>query len=602
VRFCLLRKASVGGASRSTPAASGLTLHTRRLTIGSGPNQHLQLTAAGVDERHAVLTAGSLGGLRVTAVSGKGIGINGRREIRARLKVGDVVQVGAARLTVRPSRSRRAVILEVNEPPNDNHEPDHERADVKAPGPRMSPWSWALSLGFAALFLLLPLSGLVMPGIQDPLRATPLLPSDALWSPGPLHTAHQSIGTRCDACHVKAFEAVRDRECLVCHASVQHHVDVRTADVSLFHETQCTACHLEHKQPAALVQRDPRVCTDCHADLGRRKANTGVRNATDFGTDHPEFRLTVLASAGGGDAGGAGARSAGERSADGANTAAAMGAGNTPIPWKSIRLDRDDPANFVEHSHLRFSHLQHLDPKGVKAPTGERILGCQDCHKPNSSGRDMLPIRMEIHCSGCHSLLFDEHDPTSGVPHGNIEAVYKTLREHFSHEYLVQSGATSPAGSQQVRRPGNRSHSLTEGEQRRARDWVDTQSLKIARELLEKRVCADCHEVTRDPSRIGLEQWRVEPVQLTADWMPRARFDHAAHVSETCVSCHGKAPESKHATDILIPDIARCRECHGGSGSSAVKVASDCLMCHAFHIPSRGLWLRAAAKADEGAR
>jgi predicted CXXCH cytochrome family protein len=516
-----------------------------------------------------------MGGLRVTAVSGKGIGVNGRREIRARLKPGDVLQIGAAKLTVRPSRSRRAVILEVYEPVNENGEVDYERSDALTPGPRMSPWSWALSLGFAALFLLLPLSGVVMPGIQDPLRDTPLLPSDALWSPGPLHTAHQSIGNRCDACHVKPFEPVRDRECFACHASVQHHVDIRTADVSLFQGTQCTSCHMEHKQPAALVQRDPRACTDCHADLGRRKSNTTVRNVADFGTDHPEFRLTVLAS---------------------------TGTDETTSPWRAIRLDRDDPGHFVEHSHLRFSHLQHLDPKGVKSPTGERILGCQDCHRPNSSGRDMLPIRMETNCSGCHSLLFDEHDPTSGVPHGNLEAVYKTLRDHFSHEYLVQSGsASSGGGRQQARRPGNEGRALSEAEERRARDWVDTQSLKIARELLEKRVCADCHEVTRVPGLTGLEQWRVEPVQLTANWMPGARFDHAAHVSETCVSCHTRAPESKHATDILIPGISRCRECHGGTGSSA-KVTSDCLMCHPFHVPNRGLWLRTTPNPQQVSR
>jgi predicted CXXCH cytochrome family protein len=577
VRFCLLRKASVGGTSKPTSAARGLLLHTRRLTIGSGPSQHLQLAAAGVDDRHAVLTASALGGLRVTSVSGRGVGVNGRRESRARLKPGDVLQIGAAKLTIRPSRSRRAVILEVYEPVSEDSEPDYGHTEQPAPGPRMSPWSWALSLGFAALFLLLPLSGLVMPGIQDPLRETPLLPSDALWSPGPLHTAHQSIGNRCDACHLKAFEPVRDKECFACHASVQHHVNIKTADVSLFQDTQCTACHMEHKQPAALVQRDPRVCTDCHADLGRMKSGTTVRNATDFGTAHPEFRLTVLASTN------VYQTSPGN-----------VDASETTPSWQAVRLDRDDPANFVEHSHLRFSHAQHLDPKGVKSPTGERILGCQDCHRPNSSGRDMLPIRMETNCSGCHSLLFDEHDPTSGVPHGKLEAVYKTLREHFSHEYLEQSGSMSPGVGRQARRPGNEQRAMSEAEQRRARDWVDTQSLKIARELLEKRVCANCHEVTRVPGGIGLEQWRVEPVQLTANWMPRARFDHAAHISETCVSCHARAPESKHATDILIPGIARCRECHGGSESPA-KVASDCLMCHPFHVPNRGLWLRTTA-------
>jgi predicted CXXCH cytochrome family protein len=548
-------------------------IHTRRLTIGRAPSQHLQLSAPGVEHRHAVLTTSTLGGLRVAPLGGKAVIVNGRREIRARrIAPGDVIEVGAAKLTVHPTRSRRAVILEIQEPEVDDGGAREEAFEAHVQGPRMSPWSWGLSLGFAALFLFLPLSGLVMPGIQEPLRDTPLLPSDNLWSPGPLHTAHQSIGTRCDACHAKPFEPVRDKECFVCHAVVAHHVDIRTSDVRLFKDMQCTGCHLEHKQPAALVQRDPRLCTDCHADLKQHKANTRVLDATDFGTDHPEFRLTVLASA-------------------------PTAVGDLSLRWQAVRLDRNDPDHFVEHSHLKFSHLQHLDPKGVKSPTGERVLSCQDCHKPNSSGRDMLPIRMETNCSGCHSLRYDEHDPTSDVPHGDLDAVYKKLREHFSRAYLVQTGAnTSPAIGGRLRRPGGEQRALTEKEQQRAREWVDQQSLKIARELLEKRVCADCHEVTRDPTKTGLEQWHVESVRLTSNWMPRARFDHAAHISETCVSCHSNAQKSKHATDILLPDIARCRECHGGAGSSA-KVASDCLMCHPFHIPSRGVWLRTAGKS-----
>ena len=583
MRFCLLRKAAAG-APKAPSAARGVLLHSRRLTIGRGPNQHLQLSAPGVDDQHAVITASTLNGLKIACLSSRGLGVNGRRETRARIKPGDVIQIGAAKLIVHPSRSKHAVILEVDEPPEEDNGNEREHADTAAPGPRMSPWSWGLSLSFAALFLLLPLSGLVMPGIQDPLRDTPLLPSDALWSPGPLHTAHQSIGNRCDACHVKPFEPVRDRECFVCHASVQHHVDIRTTDVSLFKGAECTSCHVEHKQPATLVERDPRVCTDCHGDLTRRKPDTGLRNVTDFGTNHPEFKLTVLSSLG--QASRLGGGNAGE--------------GEVTPTWKTVQLDRDDPAHFIEHSHLRFSHQQHLDPKGIKSPTGERILGCQDCHKPNASGREMLPIRMETTCSGCHSLLFDEHDPTSGVPHGNVEAVYKTLREHFSRQYLTQGGAPGVDGGRQ-RRPGGEQRVMSEAEQRRARDWVDTQSLKIARELLEKRVCADCHEVTHVPDKMGLDQWRVEPVQLTSDWMPRARFDHSAHISETCVSCHSGAPESKHATDVLLPSISRCRECHGGTESPA-KVTSDCLMCHPFHIPNRGLWLRTADNTGQAAR
>jgi predicted CXXCH cytochrome family protein len=566
-----LRRASSGGAQQGASEAGSILIHARKLTVGRAPNQHLQLSSPGVQEEHAVVTTSRLSGLRVAPLSGKAILVNGRREIRARrINAGDVIEIGTARLTVHPSRSRRAVILEVHEPVAEEVDPDERQAEGAAPGPRMSPWAWSLSLGFAALFLLLPLTAVVMPGLKEPLRGIPLLPSDALWSPGPLHTAHQSIGTRCDACHAKPFEPVRDQECFACHAVVAHHVDIRSSDVSLFRSQQCASCHAEHKQPAALVQRDPRLCTDCHADLKRRKPNTTVENVSDFGSDHPEFRVTVLASTSAGDE---------DRSPS----------------WRPIRLDRNDPEHFLEHSHLHFSHAQHLNPKGVKSPTGERVLSCQDCHRPNASGRDMLPIRMETHCSGCHRLQFDEHDPTSGVPHGDLAALYKTLREHFSRTYLVQSGSFTTASGTRQRRPGNEQRILTELEQRRARAWVDAQSLKIAQELLEKRVCKDCHEVTRVPGRTGLEQWHVEPVRLTSSWMPRARFDHAAHISETCVSCHTGAPKSKHATDILLPDIARCRECHGGTGSSA-KVASDCLMCHPFHIPTRGAWLRSEGR------
>ncbi len=572
MRFCLLRRASAGGTPKGAAAARGILIHTRRLTIGCAPNQHLQLSSPGVEEEHAVVTTSTFAGLRIAPLSGKAVIVNGRREIRARrLGPGDVIEIGAARLTVHPTRSRRTVILGVDEPAAEDTDAEEGNSEPTAATPRMSPWSWSLSLGFAGLFLLIPLIGLFMPGLREPLREIPLLPSDALWSPGPLHTAHQSIGARCDACHVKPFEPVRDQECFACHAVVAHHVDIRSKDVSLFHGVQCTSCHLEHKQPAALVQRDPRVCTDCHSDLKRRKPNTTVEDATDFGSNHPEFRVTVLASTALGD------------DAEGS------------LSWQPVRLDRNDPDSFVEHSHLRFSHAQHLDPKGVKSPTGERVLSCQDCHKPNASGRDMLPIRMETHCSGCHSLRFDEHDPTSGVPHGDLAGLYKTLREHFSRAYLVQSSTPPSPRGNRLKRPGDEQRVLTELEQRRARDWVDAQSLKIARELLEKRVCADCHEVTRVAGKTGLEQWHVEPVRLTSSWMPRARFDHAAHISETCVSCHAAAPKSKHATDILLPDIARCRECHGGADTSA-KVASDCLMCHPFHNPSRGAWLRSEGR------
>ena len=126
MRFCLLRKTSA--------EARGILIHTRRLTIGRAPSQHLQLAAPGVEPRHAVLMTSTLGGLRVAPLSGKAILVNGRREIRARrVAPGDVIDVGAAKLTIHPSRSRRAVILEVHEPEGESAAAHRSRRKLRPP-------------------------------------------------------------------------------------------------------------------------------------------------------------------------------------------------------------------------------------------------------------------------------------------------------------------------------------------------------------------------------------------------------------------------------------------------------------------------------------
>jgi hypothetical protein len=98
------------------------------------------------------------------------------------------------------------------------------------------------------------------------------------------------------------------------------------------------------------------------------------------------------------------------------------------------------------------------------------------------------------------------------------------------------------------------------------------------------------------PGTTGLEQWRIWPVKLTGDWMPMARFNHAAHSTQKCTDCHDGAERSEHASDILMPGVAKCRECHGGAGETS-KVASSCLMCHPFHRSGQGRFLTVAGGA-----
>jgi predicted CXXCH cytochrome family protein len=395
-------------------------------------------------------------------------------------------------------------------------------------------WSWALVLTIAAFFLVPPLSASMYPPTRDALRASSLAPSDKLWQAGPLHPSHQFIGGNCNACHGVPFRHVANAECTACHKSVQHHV--KAADRAIFQEHRCGDCHTEHEEPSMLVQRDSRQCTRCHARLDTMKKDTQLANVTDFGTDHPSFRVTNL-----------------------------------------------------ERSGLTFSHAEHMDPKGIKSPRGYEKLTCASCHQPESSGQHMLPIRMQTHCARCHSLQFDEHDPSTTVPHGDLAAAFETLQAHFIRRYMDTTQPRDSKESQAMRRPGGETEIMARDEQRRARDWADKQSLLAAGELLEKRVCNQCHRITRVSGATGFAQWRVQPVRITRSWLPFARFNHAIHGTTPCDKCHADAAASKASSDVLMPKIGVCRECHGG-GSDSTRLPSDCGMCHAFHLPGRGLF------------
>jgi hypothetical protein len=570
--ICLIREVagSAAAANRQTP---GTVFQTAQLTIGSAPDQHLQVPHKDVDPRHAVLRAAAGGRLLLTALGSKGVLVNGRRQTRVFLDPNDTLQLGDTTVKVEPpnapAHAQCTCVLRVSDPyaPDETSPAAAAHTGLQASRFTISFWSWTLTLGVAAIFLL-PMGTFLAPSVRKLLRSTPLVPSDALWSAGPLHATHRFIGNDCTACHVNPFERVRNSECEKCHADVQHHVDVHTTDVALFDKQRCAACHFEHKEPASLIPRDERLCTDCHARLDKLKSDAQVENAADFGSDHPELRIAVL--------------SRDEIVA--------------PGQWQPQWLDSSNAATFKENSHLKFSHAQHLDPKGIKSPTGERVLQCGDCHRPNSSGREMMPIRMETQCSGCHSLHFDEHDPTSGVPHGNLQSMFRVLREHFSRQYLESTGPTTRTQTDRLRRPGQEARQMSIDEQRRARDWADGQSLKMGRELLEKRVCVDCHDVTRVLGASGFDQWQVTPVRLTQNWMPRARFNHAAHITQPCTSCHNTAERSKRSSDILMPRIAKCRECHGDASDTS-KLSSDCVMCHRFHLPQRGRFDTGSRKA-----
>jgi hypothetical protein len=79
--------------------------------------------------------------------------------------------------------------------------------------------------------------------------------------------------------------------------------------------------------------------------------------------------------------------------------------------------------------------------------------------------------------------------------------------------------------------------------------------------------------------------FEIAPVKISPLRMPHARFDHKAHVSSKCVDCHDVA-RAKRISDVALPKIDKCRECHAGAKPVEAKLTSNCLLCHGFHDES----------------
>lgn len=550
-----------------------LRIQTQRLTIGRAPDQHVQINESSVALQHAIITVRLDGQIFIKALTSNDLQINGESRRSATLSPGDSIQIGSAIITMEQPQDDHPAIVTIDYAVAAKQETLESLCDTSLSQTGLSKhsWSWLFVVWVMMLFFLIPISGLFSPHVNQLLRENALLPDDNLWLTGPLHSSHQAIGKNCNVCHSTPFKTVQNRQCFECHSNIQHHVNVTEQDAYLIKQNQCASCHREHNEPSILVQRDQRFCVDCHENLDQQKKNTKLVNVTDFGSDHPEFRLSLLKPH----------------------------YAKQQTSWETIRFKPNSLTDVREDSSLQFSHTEHLNPKGIRSPDGDQVLDCRDCHRPDTSGRKMLPVVMEKHCGHCHSLDLDENDLGKQVPHGELKAVYDTLKEHFSHQYLEQVAmASTELPGDQPRRPGGEKRMLSIQQRKMALDWANQQSLSVAQDLIEDRVCIDCHQISRIPGNTGFEQWFVKPVVLNKKWMPLARFDHASHATKTCTSCHKNAEKSKTSSDILIPKIKTCRECHAG-GRDKVKLASDCVMCHQFHLPNRGLLdeeQRAAAK------
>jgi predicted CXXCH cytochrome family protein len=405
--------------------------------------------------------------------------------------------------------------------------------------------AWLSALVIAILFFLIPAGRVLDLPWRDAAQSLGI--GDRFWNPGPVILAHQPIASRCAACHEVAFQHVKDRACMQCHAKVGHHVPPAMHPAALFEGARCASCHREHKGVKTTHRDDDGFCVACHRDIGARARgaaplDAASLDASDFAAKHPQFRLTVPDGDG----------------------------------LRRVRQDARRPV--VEKTALKFPHAAHLDAKGVRSPGKGRVqLECASCHQPDSSRRLIEPISFAKHCQECHRLEIEPAVSAREVPHGKPAAAVAMIDEFYANLALkgVRDSfqkAFGVPGEGLLRRVGEPS----EGERQDALRLASRKAAKVAGELFEVRVCATCHEVSHD------RDWRIAPVRAGNRWMPHARFDHKSHTQAKCSDCHDVS-RSKSSGDVAMPTIETCRQCHGGSRPQEKKVTSNCLLCHGFH-------------------
>jgi hypothetical protein len=543
--------------------------------VGRGTQCEIHLPDARVALVHARISLGA-GSAVIEAVEQQFVH-NDREVSGAQLGVGDLIEIGPYVLKVEepPADVALALSVQLSKRVATKAGSGLFRALMLAPRLSKRRLSYAAFFGTLLVALVAPIGADLVANRELPLpdqareRGRELVHAMTVglvqaWNPGELSRGHASFAHECRACHKVPFERVRDKACASCHTTLREHLPrARLSGPAAFvlAETRCADCHVDHKG-RDMAPRSQEICAQCHGDVQRAGLKVTSRSVSDFATDHPHFRLSLV---------------------DGVR------------PKEIRRVRQREPGQpLEEHSGLKFNHTLHLDPQGVREPRGpaanamrtalggRKVLECKSCHEPDAEGIGMRPISMEKHCASCHALAFEPQATSREVPHGPLPEVERALREFYARLVLgdVPEGVKVPRDLPRMR-PGV---VPTPEERRAALKLADEKAQRALQELVQTRqVCTTCHQVTREK-----QSWKVAPVALTMSWMPASRFRHDKHASQSCTSCH-EVRTSRRAEDVAMPEIGRCRDCHGAHPASANNAASDCATCHRFH-GGQGLW------------
>lgn len=532
------------------------------LSVGRAAENAIHLPDLAVEPSHARITLQPGSRVAVEATGSLGFGLDGQtlRSASIDARTGAELRFGGSRIMV--GEDGGLVLLTVEAVPDaSDADPEKDGLALASVLPGKRALSWILGALILALFLALPVASNLW-RTPDPKQDTVI--GDKAWTPGALSLAHHQLEGKCEACHVKPFESVRNETCMSCHKTVHDHAPPARiagaraapglggqllADVAHAFGKEgagsCVECHREHEGMTRMPPPAQQFCADCHGSLKDRLKDTRLGNATDFATLHPQFSPAVMVD---------------------------------PATKTTRRVSLDESPR--ENSGLSFTHKLHLDPRGGVAKMaatlagekgyGTRGLGCGDCHRPSEDGVRFKPISMERDCEACHSLVYDQLGPTfRKLRHGDVDQAIADLS--------VAGNTTQPLVTGRARPGAYGANQLYFAR------FTRPVGGGIANGMLGRDgVCGECHTATVRNGRPA-----VVPVVLPERYMAHGWFDHSAHKQTQCTECHA-APASAKSSDVLLPKVAECRTCHVGGQTAGIfapkgKTPSDCAMCHAYH-------------------
>jgi hypothetical protein len=541
------------------------------LTIGRDPASDIHLTNLEVTRHHAEIRRLAPDRIAVRALANLPLIVDGRSTDLAEIDParGGEVRIGDTRIIVGAGDEPGSIAVGVSRDsqPLEGAEEASKRFSVAGRAFGKRSMAWTLGLAILAVFLVWPIwSFNQMPAkLTSAQMAGDYRHIGETWSSGPLSRAHADVTRNCRACHLEAFVAVPDRACQACHTKIDGHADPRRlalaqpraggiAGLKLAiaerfgrDPARCVNCHTEHSGPDAMPAA--RVsCASCHADLKANLPDTRLGNASDFGRDHPQFTPLVMTTP-----------------------------GDYPR-FTPVSLGAPQRAS-AQNSALKFPHALHMFRGGgvarMQSTLGRQPLDCAECHVPDQSGARFRPVSMMRNCEQCHSLAFDRvGGAIRNLPHGDAARVISMV--------LAAGGRSSsaPPMIDGRARPGQIQPTPIR--------YLGGNDARVRSIFSPRGACYDCHVVVPPGSPGGLD-YRIVPVREQLRFLNRGRFDHAAHKTASCASCHGEALTTNDSRVLMLPGIATCRQCHGGDTARKPLVRSTCAMCHDYHHESETL-------------